>query len=96
MPVAYTVTSLKSAGKCGPLAITVSWNSSGDKVHHRTIHPNSLAVQAGTISIPGSTIWPGTLRYRVTAKQRCSDGDHAGRPSIGQAPTTGWFKATIK
>lgn len=96
MPVSYAVGNLKAYGKCSPLAVTLWWKSSGDETHHRTVHPNYLSLQVGTFTIPAGTIWPGTLRYRITAKQSCSGGNNTQGAMVGHAPAVGWSETTVK
>jgi hypothetical protein len=97
MAVAFTAVDSSSSIGCAPMKVTLSWKSTGDVVHHRSVLEGPLTgLHAGVFTIPGRMIWPGTLRYRVTAKQDCEMLANSPTDSVGQFPASGWSKTTIK
>jgi hypothetical protein len=45
---------------------------------------------------PAARSGPGTLRYKVGARQACGLYSDAADQAIGRSPATGWSKTTIK
>jgi hypothetical protein len=97
MPIGFTAVNSSSSIGCAPMKITLSWKSSGDVLHRRSVTEGPLTgVHSGVLTIPGKTIRPGTLRYRVTATQDCETFGNTPTESIGRFPAAGWSKTTIK
>ena len=97
MRVQYVVDNTKSQTFCQPANVALTWASSGGHWHHRYEHAATTGgLATGTFAIPGRTIWPGTLRYKVTVTQNC--GLFVGRSVVyhGQSPITGYSRANIR
>jgi hypothetical protein len=97
MRVQYLIDNSQAQFFCQPAAVRLVWASSGGHWHHRYADVSTTAgMAAGSFTIPGRTIWPGTLRYKVKVTQNC--GMFMGRSTIyrGQSPTAGYSKTTVR
>jgi hypothetical protein len=97
MRVQYLVNNTDAQFFCQPAVVRLVWASSGGHWHHRFAYlPTTAGLGAGSFTIPGRTIWPGTLRYKVKVTQNC--GMFVGRSTVyrGQSPARGYAKATIR
>jgi hypothetical protein len=97
MRVHYLIDNADSQFFCEPAAVRLVWASAGGHWHHRYANVATTAgMAAGSFTIPGRTIWPGTLRYKVKVSQDCGmfmDGSTIYR---GQSPSSGYSKTTIR
>jgi hypothetical protein len=97
VPVAVVASNPSSNFLCNPVEVKLVWFSAGG--HKHTAYRSGAAVAGmyvGTINIPGRTVWPGTLRYRVIAHQTCGLMQNQLDQYRATSPSTGWAHTTIK
>lgn len=97
LPIAYTASYPGLRLGCSPMLITLSWRSAADTTRHRTVVATPTAgTQGGVVNIPARTVRPGTLRYRVSARQSCGELGTVANEAVGRSPVVGWSTARIR
>jgi hypothetical protein len=97
MRVEYVVSNPGSQLFCESTHVRLTWASSGGHWHHEYENAaTTLGVATGSFAIPGGTIWPGTLRYQVSASQSCGLAIGHSFTYRGVSPHNGFSTATIK